>query len=299
MIEHGVPLEGTQTVHDVDVEPGSRLSAVTKTGRPLACVSHHHQGIDQIGNGLVATGRSADGLVEALEVVGDPSDPDAGWMLGVQWHPEETAADDPDQQALFDALTLLARIRGSRAKPGETSGRTRDYAIAEPDPAWPGRFESEAARIRAALPDGLVTRIEHVGSTSVPNLAGQADRRHPGLADVDGPAVGLPRTAAGPRVRALDPIDDEHEFFSRDVDGERAFQIHVCASGGLWERRHLAFRDWLREHPADAARYGELKRGLAAAHPRDIFAYIDGKTEFIRSIEGRTLMQHPTGKGSG
>ncbi len=300
LIEHGVPLQGTQTVHDVAVEPGSRLSAVTKSDRPLACVSHHHQGVDQVGNGLVATGRSPDGLVEALEVVGDPSDPDAAWILGVQWHPEESAAGDPDQQALFGALTLLARIRGSRAKPGETSGRTRDYTIADPDPAWPGLFEAEAARIRAALPDALLARIEHVGSTSVPDLPAKP------IVDIQVSLTSMmPRSAYVEPLRALgyewalDPIDDEHEFFSRDVDEARAFQIHVCRSGGLWERRHLAFRDWLRENASDAARYGELKRELAAAHPRDIFAYIDGKTEFIRSIEGRTLMRLPTGKGSG
>jgi putative glutamine amidotransferase len=111
LLEHGVPLEGTQTIHDVDPEPGSRLSAITET-RPLASASHHHQGVDLLGEGLVVTGRSTDGLVEAIErIVADPDDTRASWMLGVQWHPEETAERDPAQQALFEALVRQAQTR--------------------------------------------------------------------------------------------------------------------------------------------------------------------------------------------
>ena len=120
---HGVPLDQTQTIHDVIVEPGSRLSAVTRAER-VASLSHHHQGIDRLGEGLVATGRTEDGLVEAIErIVPDPENPAAPWMLGVQWHPEETAERDPDQQALFDALTELGRDRRSRSDLA-TSDRT-------------------------------------------------------------------------------------------------------------------------------------------------------------------------------
>lgn len=287
LIEHGVPVEGTQTIHDVEPVPGSRLAAVTKSG-PLAVASHHHQGVDELGGGLAVTGRSDDGLIEAIErVVPDREDTRAAWMLGVQWHPEETAEADPAQQSLFDALALLARLRGARARPGEAEGRTRSYAIGPYDPAWPARYEAESARIRAALGDQAV-RIEHVGSTSVPGLAAkpivdiQVSVRSmvPRSAYVD-PIVGL-----GYRW-ALDPWTDEHEFFGRDEGGERAFQIHVCPTGSEWERRHLAFRDWLREHPDDVAAYERLKRELAERHPRDIFTYVDAKTAFIREIEAR------------
>jgi len=125
LIEHGVPIEGSQTIHRVSAEPGSRLAAVTKSG-PLACASHHHQGIDRLGDGLAVTGRTDDGLVEAIErIVPDQEDVNAPWMLGVQWHPEETAGRDPAQQAMFDGLTLLARVRGARAKPGQLEGADR------------------------------------------------------------------------------------------------------------------------------------------------------------------------------
>jgi Predicted glutamine amidotransferases len=104
LIRHGVPVEDTQELHDLRSAPASRLRGLAGEG-DLTGSSHHHQGIDELGDGLVATGWTEDDLVEAIE-----RDTET-WMLGVQWHPEETAAQDPVQQALFDGLTQRARRR--------------------------------------------------------------------------------------------------------------------------------------------------------------------------------------------
>jgi putative glutamine amidotransferase len=68
--------------HDVRLEPGSL--AARAAGEELhSTKSHHHQGIDRVGEGLVVTGHSAlDGLPEAIEI------PGKRFVLGVQWHPE-------------------------------------------------------------------------------------------------------------------------------------------------------------------------------------------------------------------
>jgi putative glutamine amidotransferase len=50
--------------------------------------------------------RAADGVVEAIEMDTHP------WLVAVQWHPEITAAHDPQQQALFDALVKAATPAG-------------------------------------------------------------------------------------------------------------------------------------------------------------------------------------------
>jgi len=110
LLEHGVPIEGTETLHPVTPDPDSFLAATTKAGE-LVCTSHHHQGIDRVGDRLRVSGRSPDGLVEAIELdVAQTAGPSAApWIAGVQWHPEETAREDPAQQSLFDAFVLLAR----------------------------------------------------------------------------------------------------------------------------------------------------------------------------------------------
>jgi putative glutamine amidotransferase len=290
LIQHGVPIEGTLTIHDVTPAAGSRLAAVTKAGS-LAAASHHHQGIDRLGDGLAATGRTEDGLIEAIErVVPDQQDPQATWMVGVQWHPEETAEHDPAQQSLFDALHLLARLHGSRAKPGEKEGRSRVFGIEPYDPDWANRFDSESTRIEAALGD-QVARVDHVGSTAVAGLGAKpvVDIQVSVRSMVPRAAYVEPLAQLGYRW-ALDPWTDEHEFFSRDEDGRRAFHVHVCEEGSEWEQRHIAFRDWLRDHPEDAAVYERLKRELAERHPRDAYTYADKKSAFIREVEARAAV---------
>jgi putative glutamine amidotransferase len=54
---------------------------------------------------LVAVARSADGTVEAVEMVA----PDTPWFLGVQWHPEDTAAIDPLQKGIFTQFVAASR----------------------------------------------------------------------------------------------------------------------------------------------------------------------------------------------
>ncbi len=83
--------------HDVEVEPGSRLENVLGTRR-CSVPSHHHQAVRDVAPGLLVTARASDGVIEAIER------PDHPWFIGVQWHPELSAADDPIQQRIFGAL---------------------------------------------------------------------------------------------------------------------------------------------------------------------------------------------------
>jgi putative glutamine amidotransferase len=100
---HGKPgVEGGQNLHAVEIEPSSRLGRALGVTR-AQCSCHHHQAIDRLGTGLQVTARHADGIVEAIELDGP------AWVTGVQWHPEDTAAVDPNQQALFDAFVSVTR----------------------------------------------------------------------------------------------------------------------------------------------------------------------------------------------
>jgi putative glutamine amidotransferase len=99
--DHGT---GGDALHRVRVDPASRLASVCGV-LVEGCASHHHQGVERLGRGLVAVGWSDDGLVEALEARDNGEVP---WFVAVQWHPERTAEGDRVQQALFDALVEAA-----------------------------------------------------------------------------------------------------------------------------------------------------------------------------------------------
>ncbi|WP_209306721.1 gamma-glutamyl-gamma-aminobutyrate hydrolase family protein [Microbacterium paludicola] len=88
----------------VEVDEGSRLA--TLVGERIQAPVYHHQAIDRPGEGLVATARSADGIVEAVELEG------ATHGLAVQWHPEE----DPDDRRLFQSVVDAARAHRDRRK---------------------------------------------------------------------------------------------------------------------------------------------------------------------------------------
>jgi putative glutamine amidotransferase len=112
---HGRPHDLVFAEHSVTVADGSRLEEALGGQRHIArCTSAHHQAVDAVGSGLRVSGRSEDGCIEALEPVGPHL-----FALAVQWHPEMTAAVDPLQQALFDALVAAAGARRERAEHGE------------------------------------------------------------------------------------------------------------------------------------------------------------------------------------
>lgn len=89
---------GVFNVNPVEVEPGTQLDALI--GDAARVKSYHHQAIDEVGEGLVVTARSDDGIIQAVEL------PSVPFGVAVQWHPEEDAAEDA---RLFEGLVAAAR----------------------------------------------------------------------------------------------------------------------------------------------------------------------------------------------
>lgn len=89
--------------HPVRLAPGSRAAQALGT-TALIPNSFHHQAIRELAPGLVASGWTDDGLIEAVE-----TDDASGWLLAVQWHPEEMHADArAPERGLFAALVAAA-----------------------------------------------------------------------------------------------------------------------------------------------------------------------------------------------
>jgi GrpB-like predicted nucleotidyltransferase (UPF0157 family) len=160
------------------------------------------------------------------------------------------------------------------------------------DSRWPGEFEAERGRIRAAL-GVLARRIDHHGSTAVPGLAAKpiidiqvsVERLDP----LDLYVVGLARIG----YRHLPHADDAFcPFFHRPDTWPHTHHVHLVEAGGEEERRTLAFRDYLRDHVDVAREYQALKEKLADQFDGDSLlsrqAYADAKSEFIASVLRRT-----------
>ncbi|MFB9905936.1 GrpB family protein [Allokutzneria oryzae] len=155
--------------------------------------------------------------------------------------------------------------------------------IAEYDPAWPVLFEAARAEIRAACGDRVLT-VEHMGSTSVPGLAAKPTIDI--VAGVRSVELDAPAVAEAMRPLGYAPMDTGMRgrlFLYREVDGRRTHHLHVVPEDELAEFNELLLRDWLREHPDDAARYGALKKRLAG-ELTDGFAYTKAKTELIQEL---------------
>jgi hypothetical protein len=95
------PVGAEFVVHDVELTPESWLAKATQS-RHVQGASFHHQGIDRLAPGFQAVGFAPDGLLEAIEH-------EEHRIVGVQWHPEDTSADDAAQQGIYDTFVEGAR----------------------------------------------------------------------------------------------------------------------------------------------------------------------------------------------
>jgi GrpB-like predicted nucleotidyltransferase (UPF0157 family) len=135
------------------------------------------------------------------------------------------------------------------------------------DNDWPHRFEVEAACLAVAL-QGVALRIEHVGSTAVPGLAAKPvidiQVSVDTLSGIEQYKAALARL--GYAFISLGDFDRVYPFFTKPERWPSTHHVHLCVAGEEQEAKHLAFRDFLRMHPEQAAAYAELKRDLAGRH---------------------------------
>jgi GrpB-like predicted nucleotidyltransferase (UPF0157 family) len=161
--------------------------------------------------------------------------------------------------------------------------------VVDYDPRWPATFEILRPPLAEAL-GSLATAIEHVGSTAVPGLAAKPvidiDVLLKSAADL--PLVIRRLASLGYVYRGDLGVAGREAFYA--PPGSPKHHLYVCPPESREYRRHLALRDFLRTHSAEAESYSKLKRSLAARFRNDRIAYDEGKSEFVEALLQRTLL---------
>ncbi len=166
-----------------------------------------------------------------------------------------------------------------------TLGLKRGTVALQPSSAeYPALFEEERARVRQAL-DALALDIQHVGSTSIPGLAGKP------ILDL---AVGVRNTdQMDACISPLQAIgytsfgDREgwgEFFFARGSDEARTHYVHLLPLSHPKWAEHLLFRDVLRRRPDLRDEYGQIKAALAEAHADNRTPYTAQKGIFVQRV---------------
>jgi putative glutamine amidotransferase len=93
-----------ELAHTVDIVPGTRLAAILGM-QETRVNSLHHQAVKVPGQGMVVSASARDGVIEAVEISGQP------FVIGVQWHPERLFGADEGAQRLFSAFVQAAVAR--------------------------------------------------------------------------------------------------------------------------------------------------------------------------------------------
>ena len=163
-------------------------------------------------------------------------------------------------------------------------------------PTWPEEFRRLGVSIRSSM-ENLALRIDHIGSTAVPNLAAKdVIDIQVTVSELSAP-VEQALNHAG--YRRLAHIDRDHvppganpaeaqwmKWIFKPAEGSRPVNLHVRIAGRANQRYPILFRDYLRAHRAVALAYAETKIVLAKLHPDNVDAYYAVKDPVCDVIVG-------------
>ena len=186
--------------------------------------------------------------------------------------------------------------------------------IAAYDITWPDSFAQIKSELNRIL-NSFSPIIEHIGSTSVPKLAakpvidvavGLNDLR-----DLDGTIQPMLSNhfiyyevynTGMPERRLFVGLKDkkDHSLFPNTfsegdeiphelINVHRHCNIHIWKHGSSEWNRHIAFREYLRQHPSVRDQYGKLKEELSIQNWKDVNEYNDGKNDFIQKIQSQAV----------
>ncbi len=171
---------------------------------------------------------------------------------------------------------------------------SEEISIEPYDANWRHMFDEEKSYLEKILPESIILRIEHFGSTAVEGLPSKP------IIDMLIEVSSLEET----RDKIVPILESKgYDYFwrpefdgppyyawfiKRGEDGKRTHHIHMVESDSkLWDR--LYFRDYLRMFPDVAAKYAIIKTDLSKKYPNDRIEYTKGKTDFVVAVTQKAI----------
>jgi GrpB-like predicted nucleotidyltransferase (UPF0157 family) len=147
---------------------------------------------------------------------------------------------------------------------------------------WPKLFEEEEKLLRGLI-GKYVIDIQHIGSTSIPGMTAKP------ILDIgiaiarfqEGKRCVKPIESLGYEYKGENGIPGRHYFAKGDP---RTHHLHMLELDSEEWRKHIIFRDFLRENKEMAREYARLKRDLAEKFRNDRLSYTEGKSDFVAEI---------------
>lgn len=160
----------------------------------------------------------------------------------------------------------------------------RNVEVSSPRKEWSLMFQEECGKLKNTF-GNLVVNIYHIGSTAIPNIKAKP------VIDIMIEVINIDEVDKfNHQMEQLGYITfgengiPNRRFFSKGGDN-RTHHIHIFEQGNSEITRHIVFRDYMIAHPEEAQKYSQLKQNLADKYPTNIEMYIEGKNDYIKSID--------------
>lgn len=169
-----------------------------------------------------------------------------------------------------------------------------DFKIEEYNPEWKEWFNQLRRYFEEQL-NVLITRIEHVGSTAIPNMVAKP------IVDMD---IVIKEGCFNEIKVKLEEIGYIHQG-DLGIEEREAFKLlndelkqslpphhlYVCKQDSEELKRHIIFRDFLRKNPKEATNFSIMKRELYKKFSNDKDAYIEAKDSMVKKILKKALKE--------
>jgi len=169
--------------------------------------------------------------------------------------------------------------------------RNRKYSIEPYNPEWAGQYNKEVQKLKKCLGDKSVS-IHHIGSTSVPGLAGK-------------PTIDI-LTIVENIEEVVDYVSDlkllgykylgeyvmeGSRLFVKEKNNIRLVNLHFFHTGHKHIAEMIELRNYLRSHPESVKKYSKLKFELAKKYSDDYGSYREYKDEWLNALKSRIAIK--------